>query len=138
MGGAGYLTFGMVAVFLGIIGSVTMPEIANSEFVVPELAKAHLHPVAIAIFVGLALIIMSAIPLTVIGILPGFWLMNQLGDRVAGGAPDPVMFLSYWRKPEATREKYIGEWLADPVWLFQSKKAHGSLPRSSSGSTRSF
>lgn len=52
IGGAGYLTFGMVAVFLGIIGSVTMPDIANSEFVVPELAKAHLHPIAIAIFVG--------------------------------------------------------------------------------------
>lgn len=62
VGGAGYLTFGMVAVFLGIIGSVTMPEIANSEFVVPELAKAHLHPVAIAIFVGamLAAIMSSA------------------------------------------------------------------------------
>jgi SSS family transporter len=62
VGGAGYLTFGMVAVFLGIIGSVTMPEITNSEFVVPELAKAHLHPVAIAIFVGamLAAIMSSA------------------------------------------------------------------------------
>jgi len=23
---------------------------------------------------------------------------------------DPVMFLEYWRKPEATQEKYIGEW----------------------------
>ena len=52
VGGAGYLIFGMVAVFLGIIGSVIMPDIANSEFIVPELAKAHLHPVAIAIFVG--------------------------------------------------------------------------------------
>jgi Na+/proline symporter len=62
VGGAGYLTFGMVAVLLGIIGSVTMPDIANSEFVVPELAKAHLHPVAIAIFVGamLAAIMSSA------------------------------------------------------------------------------
>jgi solute:Na+ symporter, SSS family len=52
----------MVAVFLGIIGSVTMPEIANSEFIVPELAKAHLHPVAIAVFVGamLAAIMSSA------------------------------------------------------------------------------
>jgi multidrug efflux pump subunit AcrB len=40
----------------------------------------------------LSLIIMSAIPLTVIGILPGFWLLNQVGDRVVGGAPDPVLF----------------------------------------------
>jgi SSS family transporter len=62
VGGAGYLIFGMVAVFLGIIGSVIMPDIGNSEFIVPELAKAHLHPVAIAVFVGamLAAIMSSA------------------------------------------------------------------------------
>jgi multidrug efflux pump subunit AcrB len=41
---------------------------------------------------ALALIIMSAIPLTIIGIMPGFWLMNQFGERVVGGAPDPVLF----------------------------------------------
>ena len=62
IGGAGYLLFGMIPVFLGIIGSVTIPGIANSEFIIPELAKAHLHPVAIAIFVGamLAAIMSSA------------------------------------------------------------------------------
>ena len=42
--------------------------------------------------VSLALIIMSAIPLTVIGIMPGFWLLNQVGERVVAGAPDPVLF----------------------------------------------
>lgn len=31
--------------------------------------------------------------------------------QIAIRAPDPVMFLSYWQKPEATREKFIGEWL---------------------------
>ena len=41
---------------------------------------------------SLSLIIMSAIPLTVIGILPGFWMMNQLGEREIAGAPDPVLF----------------------------------------------
>ena len=41
---------------------------------------------------ALSLIIMSAIPLTVIGIMPGFWLMNQFGERLVAGAPDPVMF----------------------------------------------
>jgi multidrug efflux pump subunit AcrB len=41
---------------------------------------------------SLALIIMSAIPLTIIGIMPGFWLMNQFGERVVAGAPDPVLF----------------------------------------------
>lgn len=55
LGGFGYLFFGMLAVLLGIIGSVTMPELANSEAVIPELAKVHLHPVAIAIFVGAVL-----------------------------------------------------------------------------------
>lgn len=25
--------------------------------------------------------------------------------------PDPVMFLQYWRNPEATKQKYVGDWL---------------------------
>ncbi|WP_095497995.1 efflux RND transporter permease subunit [Paraferrimonas haliotis] len=41
---------------------------------------------------ALAGIIMSAIPLTMIGIMPGFYLMNQFGERVIAGAPDPVLF----------------------------------------------
>ncbi|MGR9114241.1 MAG: efflux RND transporter permease subunit [Gammaproteobacteria bacterium] len=40
----------------------------------------------------LALIIMSAIPLTVIGIMPGFWLLNQFGERFIDGSPEPVLF----------------------------------------------
>lgn len=39
----------------------------------------------------IALIIMSAIPLTFIGIMPGFWLLNLAGGDVAG-APDPTLF----------------------------------------------
>jgi multidrug efflux pump subunit AcrB len=35
---------------------------------------------------------MSAIPLTVIGIMPGFWLLNQVGERVIAGVPNPVLF----------------------------------------------
>jgi multidrug efflux pump subunit AcrB len=41
---------------------------------------------------ALSLIIMLAIPLTIIGIMPGFWAMNHLGERVIAGAPDPVLF----------------------------------------------
>jgi multidrug efflux pump subunit AcrB len=41
---------------------------------------------------ALALIIMSAIPLTIIGIMPGFWLLNQFGERSIAGAPDPILF----------------------------------------------
>jgi len=40
----------------------------------------------------LSLIIMSAIPLTIIGIFPGFWLLNMVGERVIAGAPEPVLF----------------------------------------------
>ncbi len=42
--------------------------------------------------IALTLIIMSAIPLTIIGIMPGFWLVNQFGERSIAGAPDPVLF----------------------------------------------
>ncbi|MGD9287824.1 MAG: efflux RND transporter permease subunit, partial [Desulfobacterales bacterium] len=35
---------------------------------------------------------MLAIPLSVIGILPGFWLLNQLGERVVDGFSNPVLF----------------------------------------------
>ena len=31
--------------------------------------------------------------------------------QIAMPAPDPVMFLGYWDKPEATRGKYRGDWL---------------------------
>ena len=40
----------------------------------------------------LSLIIMSAIPLTIIGIFPGFWLLNMVGEREIAGAPEPVLF----------------------------------------------
>ena len=58
----GYLSLGMIPVTLGIIASVTMPGLAEPETVIPQLAIAHLHPVAIAIFVGalLAAIMSSA------------------------------------------------------------------------------
>ena len=41
---------------------------------------------------SLSLIIMLAIPLTVIGIMPGFWLLNQIGERTIEGLPNPVLF----------------------------------------------
>jgi acetyl-CoA synthetase len=31
--------------------------------------------------------------------------------EIAVRRPDPVMFLEYWGKPDATREKFIGEWM---------------------------
>ncbi len=38
------------------------------------------------------LIIMLAIPLTVIGIMPGFWLLNIFGAHLVGGYVDPIYF----------------------------------------------
>ncbi|KAF0227559.1 MAG: acetyl-CoA [Beijerinckiaceae bacterium] len=36
-----------------------------------------------------------------------------IGERgqIAIRRPDPVMFLGYWNKPEATAEKFIGDWM---------------------------
>jgi len=35
---------------------------------------------------------------------------GELG-QIAVKRPDPVMFLEYWGGPEATREKFVGEWM---------------------------
>jgi len=40
----------------------------------------------------LPLVIMLSIPLMVIGVLPGFWLLNQFGERSVGGLMNPVFF----------------------------------------------
>ncbi|MGD9034330.1 MAG: efflux RND transporter permease subunit, partial [Desulfobacteraceae bacterium] len=37
-------------------------------------------------------IIMLAIPLSIIGIMPGFWLLNHIGERVVAGFPNPILF----------------------------------------------
>ncbi|HVG52741.1 MAG TPA: AMP-binding protein [Xanthobacteraceae bacterium] len=31
--------------------------------------------------------------------------------QIAVERPDPVMFLQYWNKPDATRDKFIGDWM---------------------------
>jgi len=40
----------------------------------------------------LPLLIMTAIPLTLLGIMPGFWLLNLLFGNTVAGYPDPVFF----------------------------------------------
>jgi SSS family solute:Na+ symporter len=52
LAGFGYITLGLIPVLLGIIASVTMPGLSDPEKVIPTMALAHLHPLAIAIFVG--------------------------------------------------------------------------------------
>jgi multidrug efflux pump subunit AcrB len=41
---------------------------------------------------AMPLILMISIPLTLIGILPGFWLLNLVAGGEVGGHPDPVFF----------------------------------------------
>ena len=41
---------------------------------------------------GMPMIIMGAIPLTMIGIMPGFWLLNVIMNRTVGGFDTPVFF----------------------------------------------
>ena len=41
---------------------------------------------------GMPALIMSAIPLTVIGIMPGFWLLNTLFASDVGQLPNPIFF----------------------------------------------
>jgi acetyl-CoA synthetase len=39
---------------------------------------------------------------------------GELGEvavnRFFQGQPDPVFFLEYWKNPQATREKFVGDW----------------------------
>lgn len=43
---------------------------------------------------GLPLVIMLAIPLMVIGVMPGYWLLNHVGERMVGSYPTPMFFSS--------------------------------------------
>ncbi|MEM9659955.1 MAG: hypothetical protein AAF961_16445, partial [Planctomycetota bacterium] len=57
-----YLTFGMIPVTLGLVGSQVIPDLTDPEMIVPELAATHLHPVATILFIGalLAAVMSSA------------------------------------------------------------------------------
>lgn len=35
---------------------------------------------------------------------------GELG-QIAVRRPDPVMFLEYWQRPEATKDKFVGDWM---------------------------
>jgi multidrug efflux pump subunit AcrB len=41
---------------------------------------------------SIPLVVMLAIPLTIVGIMPGFWLLNVLTGHEVGGFADPVFF----------------------------------------------
>ena len=69
LAGVGHLFLGLIPVILGIIAGVTMPGLDDPETVIPRLAVEHLHPIAIAIFVGA---ILAAASLVGINLAPIF------------------------------------------------------------------
>ena len=48
-----------------------------------------------------------------VGVIRDDGSLCDVGERgqIAIRRPDPVMFLGYWNKPEATAEKFIGDWM---------------------------
>ncbi|MGB5748245.1 MAG: acyl-CoA synthetase [Desulfobacterales bacterium] len=74
-----------------------------------------------------------AIPGHVVDVIDGKGQPVKAGavGEIAVKRPDPVMFLDYWRNPDATRQKFIGDWLltgdlakkdADGYFWFNGRK----------------
>ncbi len=51
-GGGLYVLVGLVPVFLGLVGATLVPDLADAEAILPELAERFLSPVAYALFAG--------------------------------------------------------------------------------------
>ena len=87
LGGACYLLIALIPVTLGLVGPFLVPDIADSEQIVPEIAQRHLPPVLYVLFVG-ALI--SAILTTVDSALlaAGTLLSHNLLLRLRPGASE--------------------------------------------------
>lgn len=103
LGGGGYLVFGMIPVTLGIIASVSMPGLADSEAVIPSLAIEHLDPVAVAIFVG-ALLAAIIVPF----ILGVWWKKaNRTGALSAMAAGLSAWLLTLFVAPQLPAD-FIG------------------------------
>jgi SSS family transporter len=47
-----YLTIAMIPVLIGIAGAVVMPDLVDEVFVLPEMGKAYLPPIGMAVFTG--------------------------------------------------------------------------------------
>jgi acetyl-CoA synthetase len=75
----------------------------------------------------------KAIPGHVVDVIDeqGHPVKEGIIGEIAVKRPDPVMFLEYWQNPEATRKKFIGDWLltgdlarkdADGYFWFNGRK----------------
>ncbi|MGD9056854.1 MAG: AMP-binding protein [Desulfobacterales bacterium] len=48
---------------------------------------------------------------------------GELGEIAVKG-PDPVMFLEYWQNPQATKDKFIGDWLCTGDYGRKDENGH--------------
>jgi len=66
-----------------------------------------------AIGVSRAGAIGKPVPGHTVGIIRADGSLCDAGEQgqIAVKRPDPVMFLEYWGRPEATRDKFIGDWM---------------------------
>jgi acetyl-CoA synthetase len=66
-----------------------------------------------AIGVSKAGAIGKPVPGHTVGVIRDDGSLCEAGERgqIAVQRPDPVMFLEYWGRPEATRDKFIGDWM---------------------------
>ncbi len=66
-----------------------------------------------AIGVSRAGAIGKPVPGHTVGIIRADGSLCDVGEQgqIAVKRPDPVMFLEYWGRPEATRDKFIGDWM---------------------------
>src|SRR6266853_958341 len=64
---------------------------------------------------------------------------GEIGE-IAIKRPDPVMFLSYWGNPDATREKFIGDWMAtgDQGWWMRTATSRSSAATTTSSRRRAI
>jgi Na+/proline symporter len=87
IGGLCYLLIALIPVTLGFMGPMLVPDIANAEQIVPEIAQRHLPPVLYVVFIG-ALI--SAVLTTVDSALlaAGSMLSHNLLLRLRPGASE--------------------------------------------------
>jgi len=72
------------------------------------LASSHAMKIAKPGMIG------RAVPGHVVGVIREDGSLCEIGERgqIAIRRPDPVMFLGYWNKEQATKDKFIGDWLA--------------------------
>jgi acetyl-CoA synthetase len=87
--------------------------------------------------IGFCSEVMKIVPGTIGKAVPGHTVetINEGGEilkpgelgEIAVKCPDPVMFLEYWRNPEATKKKFIGDWMRTGDYGIKDENGHFSF-----------